>query len=86
MSEWQAIETAPKDGTRILLFIPGVGVEIGYWLDTETVRYGKVEYSTKKWTWNADLFGFKTAQPAHWMPLPKPPAEVPRGIEEGTNA
>ena len=33
MSEWQPIETAPKDGTRVLLFRDGwaENTSVGYW-------------------------------------------------------
>ena len=64
MTDWQQIETAPKDGTRILLCWEGhptlaAHVELG-WFGRAGVfcnTYGKA-FSGK---------------PTHWMPLPPPP-------------
>jgi hypothetical protein len=64
MSEWQPIETAPKDGTELLLYGPfvptgGTYMDIGRWTD----------YADGFWDWSAD-----DSQPTHWMPLPSPPS------------
>jgi hypothetical protein len=58
---WQPIETAPKDGTRILGFRSGWAEAIGvaFWrCDWEEWRSVPGDYS-----WNL----------THWMPLPEPP-------------
>lgn len=64
---WQPIETAPRDGTNIL--ICGTGSD-GYYV------------SDVKWDgeWmlfdaNADDWTEPTFNVTHWMPLPHPPAE-----------
>lgn len=67
---WQPIETAPKDGTRVLLFtthIPNdyynesfIGVQIGRW-DCGHMSDG----------WEFENIG----EPTHWMPLPPPPEQ-----------
>ena len=58
--EWQPIETAPKDGTRVLLVIDhgewGDKVWTGLWADGWIVSYGKT-----------------TNEPTHWMLLPEAP-------------
>jgi hypothetical protein len=61
MSEWLPIETAPKDGTCVLVVSCGRVV---------TASFSK--YS-EKWFDGClnDLDG--TEQPTHWMPLPAPP-------------
>jgi len=58
--EWQPIETAPKDGTRILGFNENLEVYIPniYFWDDKWITYFFDEYSTEL---------------THWMPLPKPP-------------
>ena len=64
--EWQPIDTAPRDGTNILLFVCGSVIE-GWWCeqwnDWEVVCLsshvcGSIDDGT----------------PTHWMPLPDPPA------------
>lgn len=74
--EWQPIETAPKDESRILLIRIGFQVCIGYWLTkyskwatTDPEDYPDVE------TWEAEELGSRY-HPTHWMPLPEPPSNV----------
>ena len=62
--EWQPIETAPKDGTNVLLCADGY-VEIGFWLPNPH-------------TWNDGAWWVEGGQitarnTTHWMPLPKAP-------------
>lgn len=65
MSEWRPIETAPKDGTRILCGWPnGVGFGSFDWVPwSATYELGMGHDSDQYNT------GFVT----HWMPLPEPP-------------
>jgi hypothetical protein len=61
--DWQPIETAPKDGTPILGFMPSddfspiTGIEVIWW------------------DFGAWLMGCEAVidHPTHWMPLPDPP-------------
>ncbi len=62
MSEWQPIETAPKDGTSILLYACERDVDV----------YSVVEGFTFEGDWLTQ-FGYVDA--THWMPLPPAPAE-----------
>lgn len=64
--EWQPIETAPKDGTRVLLIHAQSGFVMGYYKSWQLD--GK---SGGLWRYE----GIHTAnvEPTHWMPLPKPP-------------
>lgn len=57
--EWQPIETAPKDGTQILMVIAGYEPLCGRW------RRGT-------WTSDPDKAYFS---PTHWQPLPAAPKE-----------
>jgi Protein of unknown function (DUF551) len=59
--KWQPIETAPRDGTMVLVFR---APETGY----EKRVYG-VDY-TKGGEW---WLSRTQMQPTHWMPLPPPP-------------
>ena len=63
-SQWQPIETAPKDGTSILLGWSGVDAQCGRW-----VRSG---YRNGFWADHGAIF----TNPTHWQPLPAPPIEV----------
>jgi len=65
--DWQPIETAPKDGTLVLVFEASQGVAVA-------CQNGETWYLDVPW--NApDLsqdFSMYYA-PTHWMPLPPPP-------------
>lgn len=58
---WQPIETAPKDGTRILMTNKNRALSIGRWV-TPGRFYRKYE------GWSVNL-----TNPSHWMQLPEPP-------------
>ena len=60
--EWRPIETAPKDGTRILLWAPGARLDIWKWIDIS--RWW--EAGDTEW-WREGIHG-----PTHWMPIPEP--------------
>ncbi len=68
MSEWQPIETAPKDGTEILVCItynlPDDEWETVQWVDG---------WRSGKWFRYHDKI-YIPFPPTHWMPLPPPPA------------
>ena len=67
-STWQPIETAPKDGTRVLLW-NGYRRAIGW--------YSHYEDSSSGWhrqTLIGEPLGLRDIAPeTHWMPLPGPP-------------
>lgn len=66
---WQPIETAPKDGTRILSYSDQEGVQcISWWRDGDT-----------SWSEWCSPDGYTVFDPTHWMPLPEPP----RALSEG---
>lgn len=72
-NEWQPIETAPKDGTWILLYkeqeLSGI-VQVDEWCPS---------IQTVKWAYDrwCECSGYSAfATPTHWMPLPKPPTET----------
>lgn len=60
--DWQPIETAPKDGSVILLCKDGSYIQSGSWN-----RGGA--FHMPHWSTQANLF-----DPTHWMPLPSPPS------------
>lgn len=77
MSEWQPIETAPRDGTPVLVFIPAPYPE------HDDPKMATAVYFGRKWGWEvwclpAEWDGQVVDKslvdaPTHWMPLPAPP-------------
>jgi len=64
---WQPIETAPKDGTDLLLFYPSSDgeapfIDVNRWLDWPR------EMNAYSWTTGG-------VNPTHWMPMPEPPKD-----------
>jgi len=69
-SEWRTIETAPKDGTWILLM-----GESGYINRPYRVHVGN--WGERDWWMQSEDCSFEDdgGPPTHWMPLPDPPKE-----------
>jgi len=72
LTGWQPIETAPKDGTEVLLYLGNP------WSKTEKARW----YAPwSNWQVGAipsdpvreEYFGIGKSVPTHWMPLPEAP-------------
>ena len=78
MGKWQPIETAPKDGTTVLLVsvvTNWVGERV---VDYQTARYCKyfdLEGEISRWVSTAYDGTFLGDHFTHWMPLPEPPGE-----------
>lgn len=74
---WQPIDTAPKDGTYILLYYPAwpSTLWIGHYWITETFIHGKSNGRHEKWyATGMAMSGSKSdPEPTHWQPLPEPP-------------
>lgn len=72
LSAWQPIETAPKDGSHILLFCQDSSVKIGggYWF-------------AKKNCWVHGGYMRRLSDPTHWQPLPATPITEPGAGGEG---
>lgn len=78
--EWQPIETAPKDGTIIILCDNNGDVDVGHYIRlTKTEGLWCVE-GANPWETCHDSSYFKSYltkgfEPTHWQPLPEPPEE-----------
>jgi hypothetical protein len=82
---WRSIDSAPKDGARLLLvYVTSFGprVMVGRWDDD---RYAK--NPKPYWTGDAEsIWGRAVARksaPTHWMSLPQPPAAPTNQQEAG---
>ena len=73
--KWNEINTAPKDGTRILILEDG-NISIGSYMRWARDSNGDViglEHMILDDYWQLDGEGFK-ANPTHWMSLPDIPS------------
>jgi len=75
LSEWQPIETAPKDGTPVLIFVPAYTrptlgdfpavMQVAHWYGFAGGEFAWTEVHGE---------GYETYEPTHWMPLPGAPS------------
>jgi hypothetical protein len=65
--EWQPIETAPKDGTEVLIF--DANAKKGYVGDTPNVAYWD-DSREAGWWGSYETEQTRPHTPTHWMPLP----------------
>ena len=71
MSEWQPIETAPKDGDQLVYCSDTNEQFIAFWSKS-------IESDDEAWTFGrfrndvGELCSL-VCRPTHWMPLPEPP-------------
>lgn len=74
--DWQPIETAPRDGTGILVWTER-GCFSVEWNGPSLPRFEQNEsaYSDGWYVDNGsrDLYDLRGPSPTHWMPLPEPP-------------
>ncbi|MCB9902368.1 MAG: DUF551 domain-containing protein [Planctomycetes bacterium] len=67
MTEWQPIETAPRDGTDVLVFRDY----------SSGARYAVASFDGEEWRDIGDIgwagMDGDDNQPTHWMPLPTGP-------------
>ena len=69
-NEWQLIETAPKDGTQILVYDPNP------FLDPYSVFTVAWDTQRKYWVETTGE-GYAVYYPTHWMYTPEPPQNRP---------
>lgn len=80
MADWQLIETAPKDGTRVLVFVPGELMTGAYPNYDRGVLSARFEPEIGQWVVGGELWHDEALhlsdrhQPTHWMPTPRPPS------------
>lgn len=74
MKSWRKIETAPKDGTSILVYNKDGHIYEAKW-DT---RLGIWRFAVAE-QHGCGCCGGNAEFPTHWMPLPEPPSRGERG-------
>lgn len=71
--EWQSIETAPKDGTHLLLYGKQDAIEeLGEFIGPLSGYWDALDGS---WCATASTWRGPFVEATHWMPLPKPPVK-----------
>lgn len=73
MNEWQLIETAPKDGTRLLLCSASYTSD---WYEMRVCWWGENFMGRMDWIYCDDVYNDAEQtldNVTHWMPLPEPP-------------
>ena len=71
---WRPIETAPRDGTLVLLWAESIGLHVAYlhqewsWTKFRVIRTWQALWCEKQ-SGDED----EGIKPTHWMPLPEPP-------------
>ncbi len=72
---WQPIETAPKDGTTILVFQEAIGT--AYWFEGTDGSHGWIVHDVARDDWTRSASHRGVDPPTHWMPLPEQPEPAP---------
>src|SRR6185369_14959711 len=71
---WRSMDSAPKDGTIVLLGAVGKPTVIGHWeIETGEVLIAADKpywhpFDHSRWDYESEWF-----EPTHWQPLPPPP-------------
>lgn len=65
--DWQPIETAPKDGTEVILYVADFDSVTTGWYSSRTGLWPRHDEFTE------DGDACNIGLPTHWMPLPEPP-------------
>ena len=65
MSEWQPIETAPEDGTPVLIFSAKHGKNHKSPVALDFYHFRRDGWAYGGW--------YAIDNPTHWMPIPEPP-------------
>lgn len=71
---WQPIETAPRDGTTVVVYFKGHGPMTVAWEDPwgdgpEAATWCVTDHKHGPYP----VRGYRTGDDTHWMPLPEPP-------------
>lgn len=73
MSDWQPIDTAPKDGSEILVNIDGKSRVVHWGGGFSHKHHGRFP-----WVCQSGQNAWRENVPDHWMPLPPPPSTPDR--------
>lgn len=69
---WRTIDSAPKDGTKVLLWTH-YGADVGWYFHTQSLNVLTGKASFEHMGWSTGSLQIGSLEPTHWMPLPKAP-------------
>lgn len=81
-TQWQPIETAPKDGRAIILLSRAVPAKVAIgswnadgdsWVDEHGQLTGECHHLEVIGTWSSGGGWFQPDEVTHWMPIPEGP-------------
>lgn len=72
---WQPIDTAPKDGTLVLIAVRG-SCYIASWSDEAQFERFEERPGWQVFVCDDGWYSWAEDAPTHWMPLPDPPSSV----------
>ena len=94
-ARWQPIETAPRDGTEVLVLLNVASVDVAHiaWFNSEEEWERSGQYCASPGETKEEYIGWwsytrgsvtqeklgEYRTPTHWMPLPAPPKEAHNG-------
>lgn len=76
---WRPIETAPKDGTNLIVFT-GI-VQLAAWRKDDNMTEEPAQWLADAIDWNSRGWASQKLKPTHWRELPAPPAAAIPGKE-----
>jgi len=83
---WLPIESAPKDGTRILACGGDCDeLQLVAWLNDSSISWKKAMAWCSPDSWQDEHGGYSTYSPTHWQPLPAPPIPTESTSQEVRN-
>lgn len=71
MMEWRSIESAPRDGTEILLLYGGQ-TYVGRYILKEIYSHGELHSRHEGWSGHRSFMG-SDIEPTHWCAIPSIP-------------
>lgn len=74
--QWQSIESAPKDGTRILVYLRPLPQHAEMHVDAQHSWCDKAHWTNYN---GGGWVHYQLGIPTHWMPLPTPPESKVEG-------
>lgn len=69
--DWSSMETAPINGTEVLVLSPD-GIDIAAFQKCDDYKRAPKMWCVRG-SWGDEQGGFSTVSPTHWMPLPSLP-------------